>query len=49
MIKNYSIISKISIGSFGVIYKAVKNFNYFAIKEIFLKREEKEEIERIKE
>ena len=49
MIKKYTILSKISIGSFGVIYKAVKNFNYFAIKEIYLKREKKEEIERIKE
>ena len=32
MIRKYAIISKISIGSFGAIYKACKNFKYFAIK-----------------
>ena len=49
MIRKYALISKIASGTFGTIYKACKDFKFFAIKKISLENQEKNEIDKIKE
>ncbi len=49
MIRKYALISRIAKGTFGTIYKACKDFKFFAIKKISLENQEKNEIYKIKE